>query len=158
MITDTASAHVRGARGVAASVLRLVPTSRWWWAVSALAVAAVGAGALSKHTMSKSSFCATCHSVRPYVESWHYSLHRDVACLECHSRSSMRDSLRRLSQARRIKGLMPPADNPVTDAVCTGCHNEQSDLPVMDPCALEADSHPSSCTKCHKDIAHWSRE
>jgi len=33
---------------------------------------------------SKPEFCAVCHYVRPQVESWKKSGHKDVTCIECH--------------------------------------------------------------------------
>ena len=29
-------------------------------------------------------FCASCHIMKPYYESWSTSTHRDVACIKCH--------------------------------------------------------------------------
>jgi len=158
MSAEAQTAHSRSPRHATVPVLRVLRNRRWVWLTGAVVILAAGAGAIGKHAMSQPRFCGTCHVVRPYVESSHHSLHRDVACLECHSRPSVRHSLRRVSGMRRIRGTMPAAEHPVPDAVCTRCHNEQSDLPVMDPCVLQADGEPPPCTKCHKDIAHWSRE
>jgi len=33
---------------------------------------------------SQPSFCAGCHYIEPYVESWSESPHKSVNCLDCH--------------------------------------------------------------------------
>ncbi len=35
-------------------------------------------------------FCASCHTIRPSVDSWKTSSHKDVTCVECHVRPGLK--------------------------------------------------------------------
>lgn len=75
-------------------------------------------------------FCASCHNMVPFVESWKRSSHKNVGCIECHYEPGILETVevkyKALSQlakyATRTAGTKPWAE--VTDASCmrSGCH------------------------------------
>jgi nitrate/TMAO reductase-like tetraheme cytochrome c subunit len=38
---------------------------------------------------SKPGFCGSCHIMRPYIEAWEHSTHKDVDCMMCHAREGI---------------------------------------------------------------------
>lgn len=98
--------------------------------VFALAVTAVLAYALVEQT-AQPAFCATCHIMQPYYDSWASSSHGDVPCIECHYEpgavETMEGKFKALSQlakyVTRTEGTKPWAE--VSDQSCmrSGCHS-----------------------------------
>ena len=54
-------------------------------AVGVFALAGTAAIPLTNHP----DFCASCHTIRPSVESWKTSSHKDVTCVDCHVRPGL---------------------------------------------------------------------
>ncbi len=53
--------------------------------VGVLLAVATAAVPLTNHPQ----FCASCHTIRPSVDSWETSSHKDVTCVECHVRPGL---------------------------------------------------------------------
>jgi hypothetical protein len=73
----------------------------------------------------RSSFCATCHYMAPYVEGWKTSKHAAVDCVRCHpygSKAVAASTIRYLSGAYNPR---PRAE--VDDHTClaSGCHEQR---------------------------------
>jgi hypothetical protein len=73
----------------------------------ALAVlAATGVGALAGSSWyyggSDGSGCARCHEIRPMVDAWSHSTHREVGCAACHGRSFTADLRMHVQNLQRI--------------------------------------------------------
>lgn len=72
--------------------------------------------------------CESCHEIRPMVDQWRQSTHRDIECTKCHDYSAMR-SARRL--AAHVNGGVPEQPkiglNDIGKLVerCAGCHQQQ---------------------------------
>lgn len=54
-------------------------------AVGVMALAGTAAIPLTNHP----DFCGSCHTIKPSVESWKTSSHKDVTCVECHVRPGL---------------------------------------------------------------------
>ena len=76
-------------------------------------------------------FCAMCHNMEPYIESWEQSSHRDVNCIECHFQPGLFNELKGKWKAQmhvwmKITGTAPPRPHTqISDASCLreGCHS-----------------------------------
>ncbi len=83
---------------------------------------------------SKSSFCKSCHYMKPFYESWKTSAHSDVKCVDCHYPPGLKNKLR-----GKIEGLVqlvnyfsqayrksrPWAEIPDESCLRSGCHDTQ---------------------------------
>lgn len=76
-------------------------------------------------------FCATCHTIRPSVESWSVSSHKDVTCVDCHVRPGLggffHDKVRAGIKDVWITFFGTPTKPEnlkaeVESSVCLGCH------------------------------------
>lgn len=105
---------------------------------------------------SSPGFCASCHDMRPAVETAAKSTHADVPCLACHSRPGAVGTLRYVPTLAR-EGLSTLtgwhlAEGILRPATCDRCH--------ADVGAIQGENratHPppdSTCASCHGDVAH----
>lgn len=109
---------------------RLLPRFFAVAAVTGLVGLLIGAAGVVRYSETP-SFCASCHIMRPYVDSWKSSSHKDVACIECHYPPDKKGALWKkyqgLSQVAkyvtRTYSSKPFAE--VDDASClrSGCHS-----------------------------------
>ncbi len=78
-------------------------------------------------------FCASCHNMNVYIESWEQSTHRDVGCMECHFEPGLAGLLwgKWKAQAHvvmKITGTAPSRPHTqIADASCLrqGCHSSE---------------------------------
>jgi nitrate/TMAO reductase-like tetraheme cytochrome c subunit len=76
-------------------------------------------------------FCASCHYMRSYIESWEQSSHKDVSCTGCHFEPGLFGQLEgkwkaQLHVIMKITGTAPPRPHTqLSDASCLqeGCHS-----------------------------------
>ncbi|HEY3377066.1 MAG TPA: cytochrome c3 family protein, partial [Armatimonadota bacterium] len=100
------------------------------------AIAVVGIIILSGVGMEVSStpkFCASCHNMKPYYQSWAQSSHKNVACIECHFPPGVKGELRKKFEAlvqvakyvTNQYGTRPWTQ--IEDASClrSGCHEKR---------------------------------
>ena len=105
--------------------------------------------------------CATCHEIRPMVESWKASAHRDTKCSDCHGSAltadldTHREYLDRWLRHR--KGASPeeirvrhPSVAPLV-ARCAECHAQQHE-------EWRAGPHAIAYSRLFLDEAHNSRQ
>lgn len=92
-----------------------------------LAIAGLVAIPVTNHP----NFCAQCHTIRPSVESWAKSTHRDVTCVDCHVRPGLygflHDKVRAGIKDVAITLFGTPTEPhnlqaSVDSKVCLGCH------------------------------------
>ncbi|MCD6535192.1 MAG: NapC/NirT family cytochrome c [Deltaproteobacteria bacterium] len=77
-------------------------------------------------------FCAMCHNMDTYIQSWKQSSHKDVSCLACHFEPGVWGELKGKWKAQthlvmKITGTAPPRPHTaISDASCLreGCHSE----------------------------------
>lgn len=100
-------------------------------AVVVVLTAAAGAGLW--HVSASPQFCNACHIMRPYVEAWQASKHREVPCVQCHYPPGLRDTLRVKFQA-------------VTQVAkwATGTYNSKPFAEVEDASCLRSGCHGAS--------------
>ncbi|MBN2331591.1 MAG: NapC/NirT family cytochrome c [Deltaproteobacteria bacterium] len=123
------------------------------------------------HLTANYQFCAMCHNMGTYIESWKQSSHREVSCLECHFEPGLMGELKGKWKAQthvvlKITGTAPPRPHTqVSDASCLreGCHSK-TDLSksevVFKGVNFSHDTHLSElrrgkklkCTSCHSQI------
>lgn len=128
-------------------------------------------------------FCASCHTIRPSVDSWKRSSHKDVTCVDCHVRPGFRgfieDNVFAGLEDVAITWFGTPTDphdltSSVDSGVCLGCHRailrvsevSTRDLPkpvndvglVMSHRkhmqAFEKREQGEGCTTCHARVVH----
>ncbi len=104
-------------------------------AIVLAAVVVVGGGGtyVAMSVTTKPEFCASCHIMEPYVESWRNSSHKDVACVDCHYEPGLLETFegkfKALSQLAKYvtstQGTKPWAE--VSDFSCmrSGCHSNR---------------------------------
>jgi nitrate/TMAO reductase-like tetraheme cytochrome c subunit len=115
---------------VRAFLKRLWGSRRWRWAIIAAVPAFPVLTVLSIELTSTSTFCSTCHIMKPFHETWGVSAHKDVACVECHIPPGLPNLI-----SAKLNGLGQMVDNVlgrtsthpravVGDASCmrNGCH------------------------------------
>ncbi len=94
----------------------------------------LSAGAVAVPLTNHPQFCASCHTIRPSVDSWNASSHKDVTCVECH----VRPGLTGFFEDKVLKGL---ADVAITwFGTPTGPHD------------LRARVDSAVCVRCHRAI------
>jgi cytochrome c nitrite reductase small subunit len=121
----------------------------------------VGAGMVGLRDMAQSpQFCATCHVVKPYVESWqgsdylaHTHAQLGIPCQTCHPQTIKTLVHEVVSQVRGNY------DNPLSEIKvpkkdCFRCHGDYASL-AEKTSALERNPHNShwgelDCRVCHK--------
>src|SRR5262245_21341802 len=95
-------------------------------AILAGVVAAAGAGASVwvKHQQQKPEYCAGCHVIAPYHETWKssdYTAHAHqklgLVCQDCHTRD-VKDGLREIARTLTHTYEVPLKDSPATPEKC----------------------------------------
>lgn len=100
---------------------------------------------VAEHRTSQPTFCASCHIMQPYYESWQADLHGgklDVACVECHyapgERTTVNAKLRGLSQVASYfsgrYGATRPRPHVANESCLTSkCHGDMQfmDKPIQ---------------------------
>ena len=89
------------------------PRSRWKRRLlriaiilTSLALLAAGSIKVADHHTSQSTFCASCHLMEPYYETWQADRHGelDIACVECHYAPGEQDTM--LAKMRGLSQVM----------------------------------------------------
>jgi hypothetical protein len=143
-------------------------------ALGAIVVFLMGFGWFMHYTTTP-EFCATCHFIKPYVQSWRESNHNMVNCLKCHYPpgvvSYMRGKLVGLSELiktiTKTHGAKPHAE--VEDAACLreGCHETrllEGKVAFKGKYPFDHSLHLTElrrgkklrCTTCHSQIVQGS--
>jgi nitrate/TMAO reductase-like tetraheme cytochrome c subunit len=105
-----------------------------WLVLGLLVVVVLGAGGAGLWEMSSSpKLCSSCHIMKPYVDAWKTSKHRNVACVQCHYPPGFRDTIwvkyqavtQVVKWATQTYSSKPFAE--VEDGSClrSGCHDRR---------------------------------
>jgi nitrate/TMAO reductase-like tetraheme cytochrome c subunit len=137
--------------------------------IALVVVVAGGAGAW--HFSTSPILCNSCHIMKPYVNAWRTSKHKDVPCVQCHYPPGFRDTIwvkyQAVTQvakwATQTYSSKPFAE--VEDASClrSGCHDRRLlQGKVVFKRGIEFDHRPHleeprrgrqlRCTSCHSQI------
>ncbi|MFZ5640009.1 MAG: NapC/NirT family cytochrome c [Bacillota bacterium] len=135
---------------------------------------AISAVAGMKYT-SRPDFCANCHLMKPAVEAWAVTSHKEITCLACHSNPGLTGYVK-----QKMKGLGElyiylsgaydsKFEVKINPNVCIGCHGKNSKLDkAKDVTAADgprATAYPHnvyienkiSCVDCHKNFVHTKK-
>ncbi len=149
----------------------IVATKRFPFVVIVAAVVGTIALGGGIYYTSTPGFCKVCHYIRPYVESWEVSTHKDVTCSKCHFppgllgyiQAKMDGTTELIKTITGTHGPRPHAE--IADASCLreGCHETR----LLDGKVLFKDKYPFDhtphltklrrgkklrCTSCHSQI------
>lgn len=136
----------------------------WWFrlaAWSAAGLALVAALAATAVYTEQSSFCPTCHEMRPYYMAWRAGGHAvDAQCVDCHVDAGLVAHLEHKPIALKEVWDHFLADNrfpnysvSVPDSRCVGCH---ATVKVASKTTFSHDIHASRarCQECHASTGH----
>jgi len=128
--------------------------------IALVVIAAGGVGLWEYHEQPQ--FCATCHVMEPYLESWeHNSLlanthaQEDIDCLECHE-PTIQQQVNELVAFVTNDYEVPLKELKVPQEECLACHEHGSYDELVEATAyMERNPHDShygemECRLCHK--------
>ncbi|MBZ0251746.1 MAG: NapC/NirT family cytochrome c [Candidatus Methylomirabilis sp.] len=143
-----------------------------WTALLVAVVALLGYGGMEGtfYYTNQPQFCASCHIMDPYYDSWKESTHAEAAtCVQCHYAPHEADTIRGKMHGVRqavqyvmgIRSVRPFAN--IADASCLECHpTTELAKPVMLPTGREFDhlkhlevqerGQILKCASCHTQI------
>ncbi|MDP4085176.1 MAG: NapC/NirT family cytochrome c [Bacillota bacterium] len=115
---------------------------------------------------SSSSFCSTCHEMKPEYYTWKASAHSEVDCVECHiepgAKNLAKDKANGLVQVfdnftnRYTAPIQMPKDIP--NSSCERCHNMKTrQVTPEGDLIIPHDKHLAKgvkCVECHNGVAH----
>jgi predicted CXXCH cytochrome family protein len=117
---------------------------------------------------SRSQFCASCHIMQPYYDSWQESAHHDVACIKCHFPPGAGEKVRgkMLGLVQLLKYVTatagPRFSAEIPDESCLRCHDTRLLSGRVDFHGIPFDHRPHltetrrgkklRCTSCHAQI------
>jgi len=140
-------------------------TGRHLLALSAFLVLILLFTGFSVSYTSSTSFCANCHEMEPFRQSWSLSSHKNVDCIECHSAPGLEGVVK--TKANGLKQLYlhvtqsefnPKA--PPNDIHCLSCHQERvktdTDLAEIrkNPHTVKHFENGMNCLSCHTGMVH----
>ncbi len=119
---------------------------------------------------SRSSFCGSCHEIKPSVESWEKDSHQNVDCVKCHTSSGTVEFVKHKVEALRevYAHFTGNYEKPINkdghvakempNSVCVpNCHPPQ----IKEAVAGTIIDHPAhtekakkNCTYCHSGVGH----
>lgn len=86
----------------------------------------------SAELTSRSSFCRSCHNMKPYYASWQASNHKDVECVKCHIRPGFKGKIHAKFEgliqlvsyvSRAYRSRVPAVNIPDDSCLKSGCHD-----------------------------------
>lgn len=98
--------------------------------------------------------CAECHEMWPEVATWQISSHSKISCETCHS-----VDVGEMKRAKEGGAYSKPIrlKQPVSDAVCDGCHSPYRVATPSGDLIIPHDRHAKAgvgCLKCHQTVVH----
>jgi nitrate/TMAO reductase-like tetraheme cytochrome c subunit len=123
-------------------------------------------GLIGVETTSSSSFCSSCHEMKPEFYTWKASTHSEVDCVKCHIGSGTEEYAK-----AKANGLMQvykkatqtytaPIRMPkeIPDSACESCHDvTKRDVTASGDIIIPHDKHKDKeieCIQCHNGVAH----
>ncbi|MCL4534527.1 MAG: NapC/NirT family cytochrome c [Bacteroidetes bacterium] len=112
---------------------------------------------------SNPSFCSNCHQIRPLVDEWQASTHKEANCISCHTPPGPAGYVKILTTGSQnillqLQGEDTlPQDITLSDASCVSCHNKDlrpEQLPQATLKIAHSKHTDESCTDCHSRLVH----
>ena len=135
------------------------------WHAGILVACALAILFASVEVTSQPGFCASCHIMKPYYQSWQHSAHHKIACVECHIPPGVSATIQKKWEALSMVtsyftgtyGTKPWAQVP--DASCFRCHQTKdfTGMKIYNGVRFDHGAHLSvkrngmvlRCTSCH---------
>ncbi|MEH7491285.1 NapC/NirT family cytochrome c [Neobacillus niacini] len=123
-------------------------------------------GAFGLEATSSSTFCSSCHEMKPEYYTWKASSHSEVDCVNCHTEPGIKQTAKDKADliVKAVKKnynesaapIRMPKDIP--DSACEKCHNVlQREITVSGDIIIPHDKHKDKeieCIQCHNGVAH----
>ncbi len=118
---------------------------------------------------SRPQFCASCHEMEYYFNSWTASSHHGITCEECHLGASLGQmigikigALKEIGihNLRKPTAAEVPRTAHVSDAVCRKCHEPPTGELHYHANRMTHQAHLDRgmhCTECHANVVHGGR-
>jgi nitrate/TMAO reductase-like tetraheme cytochrome c subunit len=126
----------------------------------------IAVGAVTVESTSSSSFCSSCHEMKPEFYTWQASSHSDIQCKECHIGNGVKDYAK--AKVNGLKQVYMDTTNTYTapiqmptdvpNSACEKCHDmkTRSVTPAGD-IIIPHDKHLTKgvkCVQCHSGVVH----
>lgn len=115
---------------------------------------------------SDSSYCSSCHMMKPEFFTWQASSHNQVACVSCHVEPGIMTKVKyKIFTVKELittltgnYGIAITSTTPISDAACIQCHDMKTrKVTPSGDLIIPHDKHTQlnvSCTQCHTGVAH----
>jgi nitrate/TMAO reductase-like tetraheme cytochrome c subunit len=123
-------------------------------------------GAFGLEATSSSTFCSSCHEMKPEYYTWKASSHSEVDCVSCHTESGIKQTAKDKADliVKAVKKNYNESAAPIRmpknipDSACEKCHNVlQREFTVSGDIIIPHDKHKDKeieCIQCHNGVAH----
>ncbi|MEH7253356.1 NapC/NirT family cytochrome c [Neobacillus niacini] len=123
-------------------------------------------GAFGLEATSSSTFCSSCHEMKPEYYTWKASSHSEVDCVTCHTEPGFKQTAKDKADliVKAVKKNYNDSAAPIRmpkeipDSACEKCHNiNQREFTVTGDIIIPHDKHKDKeieCIQCHNGVAH----
>jgi nitrate/TMAO reductase-like tetraheme cytochrome c subunit len=123
-------------------------------------------GLIGVETTSSSSFCSSCHEMKPEFYTWKASTHSEVDCVKCHIGSGTEEYAKAKANGllqvykKATQTYTAPIRMPkeIPDSACESCHDvSKRDVTASGDIIIPHDKHKNKnieCIQCHSGVAH----
>jgi NapC/NirT cytochrome c family, N-terminal region len=138
---------------------------RWPIVIGVLVIVLGVVVAMGLQYTSQPSFCASCHGVKPFADSWVDSSHaqKGVTCIDCHFepgalgyiKGKTYSMIKLAEWALGKTDIKPEATKTVVVGACRHCHeNPQA---TFIPHFYHTDTANLACVECHSAVVHGAK-
>jgi len=123
-------------------------------------------GMFGLEATSSSTFCSSCHEMKPEYYTWKASSHSEVDCVNCHTEPGIKQTAKDKADliVKAVKKNYNESAAPIrmpgeiSDSACEKCHNVlQREFTVSGDIIIPHDKHKEEdvkCIQCHSGVAH----
>ncbi|PFO00039.1 cytochrome C [Bacillus sp. AFS076308] len=123
-------------------------------------------GAFGLEASSSSSFCSSCHEMKPEYYTWKASSHSEVECVSCHvqpgAKNIAKDKAEGITKIfeKETNAYTAPIQMPkeIPNSACEQCHDmSKRQVTSTGDLIIPHDKHLAKdikCTQCHSGVAH----
>jgi nitrate/TMAO reductase-like tetraheme cytochrome c subunit len=123
-------------------------------------------GAFGLKASSSSSFCSSCHEMKPEYYTWKASSHSQVDCISCHvqpgAKNIAKDKAEGITKIfeKETNAYTAPIQMPkeIPNSACEQCHDmSKRQVTSSGDLIIPHDTHLAKdikCTQCHSGVAH----
>lgn len=123
-------------------------------------------GTFGLEASSSSSFCSSCHEMKPEYYTWKASSHSEVDCVSCHiqpgAKNIAKDKAEGITKVfeKETNSYTAPIQMPkeIPNSACEQCHDmSKRQVTSSGDLIIPHDKHLAKdikCTQCHSGVAH----